>query len=91
MNKRPDGWDKGECEGCKRRIDDEFGEFFCDISCGEHTAQVNREAGADAMLKAIMEVRPSDSEIRIKIIETLYGGSSVPELEKWLKERLLVK
>lgn len=91
MNWRPEGWDRGECGGCGRRIDDEFGEFFCDISCGKHTAQVNKEAGADAMLKAIMKVRPSDGEIRVRIIEALYGGTSVPELENWLREKLLIK
>jgi len=49
------------------------------------------EVGADAILEAIMEARPSDSEIRMRIIETLYGNSSVPALERWLKEKLLLK
>ena len=91
MNWRPKDWDKGSCEGCGYRIDDEFGEFFCDIGCGEHTAQVNYEAGAEDMYEAIIKARPDDGEIRIRIIEALYGETSIPELEKWLKSRLLMK
>lgn len=49
------------------------------------------EIGADAMYEAIMKARPSDGEIRVRIIEALYGGTSVPELERWLKEMLLIK
>jgi len=49
------------------------------------------EAGADAMHEAIMKARPDDSEIRVRIIEALYGEVSIPQLEKWLKEQLLMK
>ncbi len=45
------------------------------------------EVGADA----ILEARPPAEEIKIRIIDTLYGGMSVPELETWLKEKLLIK
>lgn len=55
------------------------------------TRQVDYEAGANAMYKAVMEQRPSNEEIRLKIISCLYGGSDVPELLEWLKEKLLVK
>lgn len=89
-NYRPDDWPKCPCDECDRKVIDDYG-YFCDLACGERTAWLNREAGADAILKAIMEARPSDGEIRVKIIEALYGGTSVPELENWLKERLLLK
>jgi len=49
------------------------------------------ERGMDAMSEAIMEARPSNDEIRVRIIEALYGATSIPQLEKWLKERLLLK
>ena len=35
--------------------------------------------------------RPSNAEIRMRIIDTLYGGMSVPDLQQWLEERLLAK
>ena len=53
----------------------------------EHTF----EAGADAMYEMIMKTRPSDDEIRVRIIEALYGAVSIPDFENWLKERLLLK
>lgn len=49
------------------------------------------EQGMDTMYEAIMKARPNDNEIRIRIIEALYGATSVPELEEWLKEKLLLK
>ena len=49
------------------------------------------EAGADALYKAVMKERPSNDEIKTKLIACLYGGSDVPELLEWLKEKLLVK
>ena len=51
----------------------------------------NFEAGADALFEAIMKERPSNDEIKTKLIACLYGGSDVPELLEWLKEKLLVK
>jgi len=29
--------EKSPCDGCKDRVDDEFGEFYCDIVCQKHT------------------------------------------------------
>ena len=49
------------------------------------------EAGADALFEAVMKERPSNDEIKTKLIACLYGGSDVPELLEWLKEKLLVK
>ena len=49
------------------------------------------EYGADALFEAVMEQRPSNEEIKLKIISCLYGGMDVSELQEWLKEKLLVK
>ena len=35
--------------------------------------------------------RPSNDEIKIRIVDTLYGGGDVPTLLKWLKDKLLTK
>lgn len=45
---------------------------------------------AKAQLEKIVANRPSNKEIKMQIINCLYGGMSVPELERWLKEHLLV-
>jgi len=52
---RPPNWDKvnpDPCTGCKRKEVDDYG-FVCDLACGEHSAYLQREAGADAMLEAL--------------------------------------
>ena len=54
---RPPNWDKvnpDPCTGCKRKEVDGYG-FVCDLACGEHSAYLQREAGADAMLLALIE------------------------------------
>ena len=52
---RPPGWMKSECEGCKDRVDDQYGKFLCNLTCGKHTAWLTFEAGADAMLRALIK------------------------------------
>ena len=49
------------------------------------------EAGADTMQKAIRDAYPTSHEVRLRIIDMVYGGLSVPEFEAWLKEKLLIK
>ncbi len=57
MNKtwRPDGWQKNPCDECARKSEDEYG-LLCDLPCGRHTAYMNQEAGADAMLVALVRL-----------------------------------
>jgi len=55
MNWRPPNWGKDPCYGCKNRDEDRWG-FVCDISCGRHSAHMNFEAGADAILKALWKL-----------------------------------
>lgn len=56
---------------------------------------LNRIIGiADSRIKELeeqLDSRPSEDEIKIKIVDTLWGDMSVPELLKWLKEKLLIK
>ncbi|KKN71475.1 hypothetical protein LCGC14_0420540 [marine sediment metagenome] len=35
--------------------------------------------------------RPSSEEIKIRIIDTIYGDMAVPDLIEWLKKELLVR
>lgn len=51
-NWRPDNWSKCPCDECDGKVIDDYG-YFCDLACGERTAWLNREAGADAILKAL--------------------------------------
>ena len=51
---RPPNWPKCPCDGCERKVMDGYG-LLCDLSCGEYTAWLNREAGADAMYAALEE------------------------------------
>jgi len=50
---RPEGWPESLCDGCNNRSDDSYGEFVCDLHCGQHSMQCNFEAGASAMLEAL--------------------------------------
>lgn len=81
MNYRPEGWKNPHRKGSVHKPEDTYARMI----------YLAYEAGADAMYEAIMKVRPSDSEIRVRIIEALYGAVSIPDFEKWLKERLLLK
>ena len=49
------------------------------------------EAGADAYQGAIQGAFPTSHEVRLRIIDMVYGGLGVPEFEAWLKEKLLIK
>jgi len=49
------------------------------------------QAQRDKDYKAIMESRPTEEEIKIRLLDPLLGGGSVPELLDWLKEKLLIK
>ena len=49
---RPDDWPKNPCDDCPDKNEDQWG-LFCDIACGEHTAWLNHEAGANAILEAL--------------------------------------
>lgn len=51
---RPKGWTKNPCDGCDKKQEDEHG-LLCDLSCGKHSAYLNQEAGADAMLKGVIK------------------------------------
>ncbi|MBU2249451.1 MAG: hypothetical protein KKD77_22075 [Gammaproteobacteria bacterium] len=53
---RPEDWPKCPCDGCtaENKLVDEYG-YLCDISCGQHSAWVQKESGADAMLEALKE------------------------------------
>lgn len=80
---RPEGWEE--------QRDDWVDKVFDDTTTYSEDVENSFEAGADAMYEAIAKARPSDDEIRIRIIEALYGAVSMPDFEKWLKERLLLK
>ena len=49
------------------------------------------ESGADAMYESVMKARPTEEEIKIRLLDPLLGGGSVPELLDWLKEKLLIR
>ena len=51
---RPANWPESKCDKCTTKQVDDYG-FLCDLSCGEHAAYLNFEAGADAMLKSIIK------------------------------------
>jgi hypothetical protein len=50
---RPKGWFKNPCDGCENKQEDDYG-YLCDLACGKRTAWINQEAGADAMLEALI-------------------------------------
>lgn len=52
MSWRPKDWPKNPCDGCPDKKEDIYG-LFCDLACGKATAYINREIGADAMLKTV--------------------------------------
>lgn len=52
---RPAHWKANPCDGCVRKVVDEYG-LFCDLACGKATAYANYEAGTDAILDAIWEL-----------------------------------
>jgi len=55
MNKyRPEGWKPNPCDGCKDKEEDEYG-LYCNIVCGKATAHASYEAGADAILKSLLD------------------------------------
>lgn len=43
------------CDGCIERVDDAYGEFYCDIICRKHTWWVTRQDGAKAQLKKVVD------------------------------------
>lgn len=49
---RPDNWEGNPCDGCPQKEEDSYG-LFCDLACGKHSAYINKEDGADAMLVAL--------------------------------------
>lgn len=50
---RPEeGWRKNPCDGCSRKVEDEWG-LVCNLSCGEATAYSNYEVGADAVIEKL--------------------------------------
>lgn len=52
---RPENWDEinpDPCKDCSNKVIDDYG-YFCDLACGKHSAYLNKEAGADAMLEAL--------------------------------------
>lgn len=51
---RPDNWPKNPCIDCPNKQEDIYG-LICDLACGKHTAWLNFEAGADAMLEGIKD------------------------------------
>jgi len=52
MGWRPKDWPKCPCDDCEKKEIDKWG-MICDIVCGEYSAWLNREDGADLMLKAL--------------------------------------
>jgi len=45
---------KDPCDGCKQKEEDDWG-LVCDIACGLAFAYGNYEAGADALLDALIK------------------------------------
>ena len=60
-----EGWEGNPCGGCPRKVEDSYG-LICDLYCGKHSAYINKEAGADAMLRALR-----DTGFRITIGQVL--------------------
>lgn len=50
-----ENWKKNPCENCPDKQEDKYG-LLCDLACGKHTAYLNREVGADAMLEALFKL-----------------------------------
>jgi len=53
---RPENWyvlHPNECVGCTNKVEDDWGKM-CHLSCGKYAARCNFEAGADAMLEALL-------------------------------------
>jgi len=49
---KPKNWSKNPCDDCPNKQEDIYG-LLCDLACGKHTAYLNHEAGADAILEAL--------------------------------------
>ena len=85
MSWRPEGWDKCSCDGCEMRNEDEYG-LVCDLTCGQHTAWLNKEAGADAMLRSLEELHKTIYAqlrgVRIEHGKTSYYSSLDATIDK---------
>jgi len=92
MSYRPSGWNEtnsNPCLDCPEKLSGYAGKH-CHLYCGELRDYLSREDGADLMYLAFMAQRPSRDEIMVRIVDCLYGGSTVSDLLGWLKERLLI-
>jgi len=81
---RPENWQELVWNEIKRQLDMGVKETYTD----EMEYYIN--VGADIMCKAIMKTRPSEEEIRIRIVDCLHGDDTRGFL-KWLKDKHLVK
>lgn len=72
---RPKNWPENPCDGCPQKVEDIYG-LFCDLACGKHSAYINKEAGADAILEGL-----KDGAYRIEA----YGYVDFPILASHLK------
>ncbi len=53
---RPEDWGGDPCNECDQKLEDNYG-LLCDLSCGKASQYQNFEAGADAMLGALIKYR----------------------------------
>lgn len=46
--------DEDPCEGCDKKVDDDYGRF-CDIACGKYSTYLIKQAAYKAQLKKVYE------------------------------------
>ncbi len=80
-NWRPKNWQKNPCDGCENENADEYG-FFCNLTCGKCSAYQNYEAGADAILDALIPILDKSLSL---IANNLYREKTMDTLEYIIK------
>lgn len=50
---RPSNWPEDPCDDCPDKVVDDYG-YFCCVACDKRQAWLSREAGADAILTALL-------------------------------------